>query len=306
MTLVRGVVTTIGVSTTICLGIASSIVLPEGFGGVSAEATIIPGSRPSPKPTFSAGKSREGTQITGWSDDHERFVDTDRNSGPRRQKAGAKEVGDRQVRRNRDSTTTTVEDDLRLHDGLCGHSPTMASCLPAMEDDRPDQPNLPVTTPSMAVAERIPRPEDVTWDQVLREAKAVVFPRLKVKVQPTGRTLVNQDTIVYTDKYKVYSQTVTVLGFPVEVQAAPSSYTWNFGDGATLTTSTPGNPYPSKDITHKYMKKAGVNLTVTVGYEARYNVADTGWRYIGTVPITGPATALRVREAVPVLVGTGR
>ncbi|NEA31893.1 PKD domain-containing protein [Streptomyces sp. SID13031] len=153
--------------------------------------------------------------------------------------------------------------------------------------------------------QQIPRPEDVTWDQVLSEVKDVVFPQLWVKVQPAGRTLVNLDTIVYTNKYKVYSQTVTVLGFPVEVQAAPTSYTWNFGDGTTLTTTTPGSPYPSKEITHKYMKKGAVNLTLTVGYEARYNVAGTGFRYIGMVPITGPATALQVREAVPVLVGGG-
>ncbi|WP_433015463.1 PKD domain-containing protein [Kribbella sp. CA-294648] len=154
--------------------------------------------------------------------------------------------------------------------------------------------------------QQIPRPEDVTWDQVLSEVKNVAFPQLTVKVQPAGRTLVNLDTIVYTDKYKVYSQTVTVLGFPVEVQATPESYTWNFGDGTTLVTRTPGNPYPSKDIIHKYMKKGGVSLTLTVGYEARYNVAGTGWRYVGTVPITGPVTPLQVREAVPVLVEPGR
>ncbi|WP_130383373.1 PKD domain-containing protein [Kribbella sp. VKM Ac-2569] len=140
------------------------------------------------------------------------------------------------------------------------------------------------------------------------ETKNVMFPGLSVKVQPNGRTLVNLDTIVYTDDSKVSTTTVTLLGFPVVVEATPISYTWRFGDGSpALTTSTPGKPYPSKDITHKYMKRGAVSLTLTTNYAARFNVADTGWQYIeGTVPITGPATQLQVREAVPVLVDPGR
>jgi hypothetical protein len=135
-----------------------------------------------------------------------------------------------------------------------------------------------------------------------------MFPGLSVKVQPNGRTLVNLDTIVYTDESKVSTTTVTLLGFPVVVEATPISYTWRFGDGSpALTTTTPGEPYPSKEITHKYMKRGSVSLTLTTNYAARFNVADTGWQYVGgTIPITGPATALQVREAVPVLVDPGR
>jgi hypothetical protein len=143
---------------------------------------------------------------------------------------------------------------------------------------------------------------------VRSETKNVVFPGLSVKVQPNGRTLVNLDTIVYTEDSKVSTTTVTLLGFPVEVEATPISYTWNFGDGSpALTTSTPGKPYPSKEITHKYMKRGAVSLTLTTSYAARFNVAGTGWQYVdGTIPVTGPATPLQVREAVPVLVDPGR
>lgn len=153
-----------------------------------------------------------------------------------------------------------------------------------------------------------PRPEDVTWELIRSETKNVIFPGLSVKVQPNGRTLVNLDTIVYTDESKVSTTTVTLLGFPVVIEATPISYTWSFGDGSpALTTSTPGKAYPSKEITHKYMKRADVSLTLTTNYAARFNVADTGWHYIdGTVPITGPATPILVREAVPVLVDPGR
>jgi hypothetical protein len=116
--------------------------------------------------------------------------------------------------------------------------------------------------------------------------------------------LVNLDTIVYTDAKKPSTSRPTLLGFPVDIEARPVSYTWNFGDGsAPVTTTTPGKPYPSKEITHRYMKRGSVALSVTTHYAARFNVAGSGWQTIdGTVPITGPATTLEVREAVPVLV----
>ena len=135
----------------------------------------------------------------------------------------------------------------------------------------------------------------------------VLFPKLGVKIQPAGRTLVNLETIVYTDDSEVSTNTVTLLGFPVMVEATPMSYRWSFGDGVSLTTTSPGKPYPATEITHKYMKRGGVSVSVTTNYAARFNVAGTGWQYIdGTVPITGPATALLIREAVPVLVDPPR
>ncbi|WP_344233925.1 PKD domain-containing protein [Kribbella hippodromi] len=118
----------------------------------------------------------------------------------------------------------------------------------------------------------------------------------------------NLETNVYTDDSKVSNTTVTLLGFPVEVQATPISYTWRFGDGTpALTTSTPGKAYPGKEIIHKYLRRGNVRLTVTTSYAARYNVAGTGWQYVpGTVPITGPPTALAIHEAIPVLVDPER
>jgi hypothetical protein len=191
----------------------------------------------------------------------------------------------------------------RLNQGICGlpapdgggrMGPARCEGAERLEPDEP--------TPSVAVRD-LPQPEDVTWEQVLAETKNVAFPGLRVKVQPAVRTLVNLDTIVYTDQAKVSSTTVTLLGFPVVVEATPMSYTWRFGDGTTVTTESPGKPYPAKEITHKYLKRGSVSIALTTNYAARFNVDGTGWQYInGTVPITGPATPLQVQEAVPVLV----
>ncbi|GAA3098518.1 hypothetical protein JOF29_005870 [Kribbella aluminosa] len=217
--------------------------------------------------------------------------------------------GNRHPRGNqrRDNPPKSVKDDFELNIGICGRMqpdgtvPGPTRCQPGRERGRVIRPTVP---PKVVP----PRPEDITWEQVRSETKNIVFPGLTVKVQPKGRTLVNMATIVYTDDSKVSTTTVTLLGFPVVVEATPISYTWDFGDGSpTVTTSTPGKPYPSADITHKYRKRQGVGITVTTNYAARFNVADTGWQYVeGTVPITGPATLLQVREAIPVLVDPGR
>ncbi|MGW1347432.1 PKD domain-containing protein [Kribbella sp. NPDC002412] len=207
----------------------------------------------------------------------------------------------------RDNPPTSSADQFKMNIGICGRQmpdgtfPGPARCTPP----EPDEPEMSRRTLPPEVV--VPRPEDVTWEQVVAESKAVLFPRLSVKVQPKGRTLVNLDTIVYTDASKVTTNTVTLLGFPVVVEATPMSYSWNFGDGSPVRrTTTPGKPYPSKDITHKYMKRGAVGLSVTTHYAARFNVAGTGWQYVeGTVPVTGPVTPLTVREAVPVLVEPG-
>src|SRR5690606_18484843 len=43
-----------------------------------------------------------------------------------------------------------------------------------------------------------------------------------------------------------------LLGTPVAVRAIPTSYHWDLGDGNTITTSKPGKPYPSEEVSAKY------------------------------------------------------
>lgn len=144
--------------------------------------------------------------------------------------------------------------------------------------------------------------------QIQQQTVNVPLPKLPVRIQPAGRTLVNLDTIVYTDQKKQTKVIVTLLGYPVTVIGEPVSYTWHFGDGTPdVTTTSPGGPYPSKEVTHKYLRRGDVKLSVTVNYAAAFAIAGSQAMPIaGTLPITGPQTPLQVREAVPVLVDPER
>ena len=147
------------------------------------------------------------------------------------------------------------------------------------------------------------RPQ-VTEAMVLNEIRRIGLPVLEALTQPEDKTLVNFDTIFYT-RAQPFSTTVTLLGQRVDIVAEPAQFTWNHGDGTTSTTTTPGAPYPSKDITYRYGDAdVTVYARVDVTYTARFRVGNGDWQDISeTVTINGTPTPLRVAEATGNLSG---
>ena len=113
----------------------------------------------------------------------------------------------------------------------------------------------------------------------------------------------NFETNFYTEREE-FTRLVRLLGQRVELRITPSRFTWHFDDGETMTTSTPGAPYPKLEITHDYLDKGGVSPRVDTTYTAVFRVGGGGWQPVpGSVTIPGASVALDVVEASPVLVG---
>jgi hypothetical protein len=148
-----------------------------------------------------------------------------------------------------------------------------------------------------------PRPR-VTPALVLNEIRRIGLPTLEAKTQPEDKTLVNFATIFYTEPVP-FSRTITLLGRQVDVEATPTEFTWHHGDGTSSETTSPGAPYPSKEITHLYVDAhTTVAPRVDVIYTARFRVNGGAWQGIDeTVTITGPTSSLRISEAAAVLSG---
>jgi hypothetical protein len=148
----------------------------------------------------------------------------------------------------------------------------------------------------------------VTWVDVYNAIRNEPAARKRVTVQPAVRTLVNLDTIVYTDSSDWAKNDIPLLGFSVDVRATPTAYRWDFGDGSRLTTKSAGRPYPAKDVTHRYLHRSDrVAISVSTTYRASFSVNGGAWQPIDQpLTVTGPATAVAVREAVPVLVAPDR
>ena len=139
---------------------------------------------------------------------------------------------------------------------------------------------------------------------VLSALRRVGLPALTTHVQPSDKTLVNFDTIFYTEPQPVDLQ-LTILRQAVEVEARPTSYRWVFGDGSQVTTDSPGAPYPSKDVTYRYLDAdVTVHPHVEAVYSARFRVGGGDWQDIGeTVTTVGPPAELRIVEGTPLLAG---
>ena len=105
-------------------------------------------------------------------------------------------------------------------------------------------------------------------------------------VQPGhGRSLIRMPLIVHTDPTP-QDLTTTVLGTTVRVRATPSSFTWDFGDGAApLSTTDPGAPYPHHTLTHTYDQVGTFPVTLTTTWTGQYQLPGGPW-----LPVTGTAT----------------
>ena len=147
----------------------------------------------------------------------------------------------------------------------------------------------------------------MTPGRVLTALRQIGLPALEAKTQPTGKTLVNFETIFYAEP-QPFARTITLLGQRVDVEANPSTYTWHHGDGTAASTQTPGARYPAKDVVHEYTDAhTTVSPRVDVTYTARFRVNAGAWQDIPeTVTITGPGGSLRIAEATAVLSGSYR
>jgi hypothetical protein len=143
----------------------------------------------------------------------------------------------------------------------------------------------------------------VTEGDIRRAVSEIPMPSLQIEVQPGESTLVNVPTIFHTDP-RTLRESVTLLGFDIDVEATPVRYTWRPGDGSAKTTTKPGRPYPAKDVTHTYRKVADeVRPRVDTTYSVRFRVDGGAWQPLGqTLTAVGEPTSLEVEEAAPVLV----
>lgn len=85
------------------------------------------------------------------------------------------------------------------------------------------------------------------------------------------------------------SSSSTLGGVTVEVQIVPQRYTWSFGDGGAIETTSPGQPYPAEsDIQHSYEQSSlgaggAFAVTVEISFSAQYRVNSGAWQSLDAI-----------------------
>jgi hypothetical protein len=95
-----------------------------------------------------------------------------------------------------------------------------------------------------------------------------------------------------------------LLGQPASVRFAPVSWTWDYGDGDSRTSSTPGatwaqlglREFDPTSTSHAFDAPGVYTVQLTVSYSAAYSFGGGGW-----VPVTGSVAA----PAAPITVVVG-
>lgn len=85
----------------------------------------------------------------------------------------------------------------------------------------------------------------------------------------------------------------TIMGTPVSVRAIPVSYHWDLGDGNTITTEKPGEPYPSEQVSSTYSYEGWYDITLTTTFRGEFSVDGGPWQQIdGTIEVASEPRAL--------------
>lgn len=123
------------------------------------------------------------------------------------------------------------------------------------------------------------------------------LPRLRPTTDPSAGLLTQLPTLVATGQPAMGQWTMPLLGREVRVQAE-ATWTWDFGDGARLSTSDPGTRFPHGRVGHTYRRPGQYPMSCTAQWAATFTVDG-----LGPFPVPGLLTQ---RVDVPVTVGEGR
>lgn len=146
--------------------------------------------------------------------------------------------------------------------------------------------------------------EGVTPARVLSEFRKLEWPQAVVSLQPPGgHTLVNAKTFGFVADPGPVVKSVTLLGESVEVEGTPSSWSWQWGDGEVVETTSPGGPYPDGDVWHVYERAEEVLVAVDVTYTGRFRVNGGAWQELPeSHTVSGDPLGLEIHEAIAQLV----
>lgn len=107
-----------------------------------------------------------------------------------------------------------------------------------------------------------------------------LLPQRNIFYVPKSGAVVQVPMYFYTDATTKFSTTSMILGISVAVDLTPT-FTWNFGDGTSLVTTSPGAPYPDKTIAHTYRSAGTYKTTLTISWSGTWSAENNTYPVLG-------------------------
>jgi hypothetical protein len=121
--------------------------------------------------------------------------------------------------------------------------------------------------------------------------------------QPSNGGIVNIPTLFATNIAQTQTFAETLLGVPVTLHVY-ATWSWDFGDGSTITTQDPGGAYPNTSFSHTYLHAGTFTVQLTTNWAGTFSFGADAATAIpgGPIPRVSNPLTLGVHEAHGVLV----
>ena len=120
----------------------------------------------------------------------------------------------------------------------------------------------------------------------VRDRFVQLLPRLRPTFEPAGFGIVNVPVVFAAGQAGSIGRPVFDLaGHSVQLTAA-ATWRWEFGDGAELTSSSPGGSWPDLSVAHSYRAGGRFPAAVTTAWAGQFWVDGVGPFVVDGAPVT--------------------
>jgi hypothetical protein len=127
-----------------------------------------------------------------------------------------------------------------------------------------------------------------------------LLPLRNIYVQPPRGAIAAIPTYFWTDTNSLFNTTTEILGVAVGVTLNPT-FTWNFGDGSSITLDHPGGPLPDKTVSHVYKRAGRFLVTLNISWLGSWAAGAYSYPVVGGAIIQSYSTQLTVAPAPTLL-----
>ena len=136
----------------------------------------------------------------------------------------------------------------------------------------------------------------------LRVRMARDLPPLRPAAQPSRGAVTQLPVVFRSGQPGRWAASLMLLGLPVEVVGDPM-WSWNFADGATVTTDDPGGRYPDLAVSHVYRRPGEMVVSVAATWAGKFTVDGLGPFGVEGVVEQSARLDVRVGEGRALLTG---